>query len=342
MWRNLPKLKFLKLELWDWKASLGQFCVDLSFCSCLESLKITLEKAGEREIHCSKLSELQLSSLPKLKRVELMGWFPETHNSLPPDCELLVSVAFDDTFPQREQWEAMQRHLTIASLATATAELEYMADIWLREWPVGFERLTRLQFLRFQCSESLEQDLAVLKAIPHVDLTVDGMASLNLTSGTWQSLKVHGRHGLCITFSDADAFVRGTGQFLFDSSGNREISQPMCASIGEACSRQSKSYYLCEANQQYASVLDHPYTVRVSNCKDMMRSRPLLPHEELQAVWATFMGTPLDDGHASSSDSTTLWESLPHKLVSQEDFWPAWEPHKWCFGKHATRDRRCP
>ena len=77
------------------------------------------------------------------------------------------------------------------------------------------------------CSESLEQDLAMLKAIPHVDLTVGGMASLTLTSGTWQSLKVHGRQGLCITSSDANAFW----QFLFDSSCNREISQPARANV---------------------------------------------------------------------------------------------------------------
>ena len=99
MLRCLPKLKFPELTLWDSKALLGQFCVDLSFCSCLESLKITLEKAGECEIHCSKLPELQLTSLSKLKRVELMGWFPETDIGLPLDCELFVSVAFDETFP---------------------------------------------------------------------------------------------------------------------------------------------------------------------------------------------------------------------------------------------------
>ena len=162
----------------------------------------------------------------------------------------------------------------------------------------------------------------MLRAIPHVDLSVHGMAFLDLTIGTWQSLKVHCRRGLCITFSDANAFVRGTGQFLFDSSGDAEISQPMCASIREACSRQSKSCYQCRYDQQYASVLKHPYTVRLSNCEAMMRVK------EWQAAWAWVMGYPRDDGYASSPEDHPLWERLPHKLVSQEEFWPAWEPHK--------------
>lgn len=251
-------------------------------------------------------------------------------------------MAFDETFPRKGQWVAMHRHLTVASMATAQAELECVSDIALQEWPAEFERLTRLQYLQFWCSEFLlSLDLAVLRYIPHVNLSVGGMASLNLTNGTWQSLKVHGGHGLCITLGDADAFVRGTGQFLFDSSGDVEISQPMCASIREACSRQSKSCYQCKYNQQYASVLEHPYSVRLSNCKDMMQLKPLSYDEELQAKWAAFMGSPLNDGYAGGSEDTPLWERLPHKLVSQEDFWPAWEPHKWLFGKHATRERRC-
>ena len=47
----------------------------------------------------------------------------------------------------------MQRHLTVASLTTPTAELDYVADIMLRECHVGFERLTRLHILQFQCMQ---------------------------------------------------------------------------------------------------------------------------------------------------------------------------------------------
>ena len=71
MLKGLPKLKFLELTVGDPDAWLGQFCVDLSFCSCLESLKLALDKISECDIHCSKLPELQLRSLPKLKQVEL-------------------------------------------------------------------------------------------------------------------------------------------------------------------------------------------------------------------------------------------------------------------------------
>ena len=178
MLKGLPKLKCLELEVRDSDAWLGQFCVDLSFCSCLESLKLELSKKPECDIHCSKLPELQLRSLPKLKRVELLGWFPATDISLPPDCELFVSVAFDEMFSLKEQWGAMQRHLTMASLATAQADLQYFDDMALQEWPVEFEHLMGLQYPRFQCHESLESlDLALLRAIPHVDLSVGGMAA---------------------------------------------------------------------------------------------------------------------------------------------------------------------
>ena len=61
----------------------------------------------------------------------------------------------------------------------------------------------------------------------------------------------------------------------------------------------------------------------------MMGLTPLSYVEELQAKWAPLMGSPLDDGYASSSQDMLyypLWERVPHKLVSQEDFWPAWDP----------------
>ena len=47
-----------------------------------------------------------------------------------------MRVAFDEKFPQKEQWGVMQRHLTVASLATAHSDLEYFSYMALQEWPV--------------------------------------------------------------------------------------------------------------------------------------------------------------------------------------------------------------
>ena len=42
----------------------------------------------------------------------------------------------------------------------------------------------------------------------------------------------------------------------------------------------------------------------------------------------------LHDGYAGTPESSTIWEQLYYKsLVSKEQFWPTWEPHKWVFGE---------
>ena len=309
----LPKLRYLELSLGSSEAWLGHFFVDVSFCSCLESLRI-LEPYLDFGLESSQLPEVQLSALPRLKRVELVGWFPEMEFYLPPDCELCVTVACGKMCSWEEQWKIMQKHLTVLSLS----------DMGLQEWPAGVERLSRLQYFSLQCMDFLEQDLAVLKAIPHVRLHPYGMASLTLTDGSWQSLKVHGSNGLCITFTDVDAFVRGTERFLFVSTGDVGISQPMCASIRQACSRQFKGFFQCRYRYNYP---DYPHTVRLSNSEDMMRLEPSYSGR-------TVPSGGLHDGYAGTPADSPLWERLTVKhLVNQEDFWPKWDPHKWVFGE---------
>lgn len=202
----LPQLKYLELTLQQTEAWLGCFFVDLSFCYCLESLKITHSEEVDHDVECSMLPQVQLNSLPRLKRVELMGWYPEAEFSLPQDCELCVNVTFGQCV-WGERWDAVQEHLTVLSLS-------YVAVRNLQTWRDGFDRLSRLQCFIFECAGSLTLDLAELKAIPHVELYVGGTARLSLTDGAWQNLEVNGRHGLRITFTDADAFVRGTQRFL--------------------------------------------------------------------------------------------------------------------------------
>ncbi len=231
----IPKLRYLELKLWQPGAWLEHFFVDLSFCSCLESLKLG-QPALDSGYDIWKLPEVQLSALPNLKRVELTNCFPNTDFHLPPDCELCVSVKYDKECPWEEVWTGMQGHLAVLTLI----------DFWLPKWPVGLEQFSQLQYFQMECTTFLGQDLAVLKAIPHISLAVDGMADFSLTDGAWQSFGVHGMGGLKLDITDVDAFVRGTQRFLFISSDNLELSQQLLTLIRAACSRQFESCYQCK------------------------------------------------------------------------------------------------
>ena len=308
--RCLPNLKYIELTLGQSEAWVGYFFVDLSFCACLESFKITqAERLGM--IGSLKLPEVQLSHLPNLKRVEFTGWFPGSECALPPDCELCVALMYGKMCAWREQWKAMQSNLTVLSLG----------DMGPQEWPAWLERFTRLQYFRLNCTDFQGQDLAILKAIPHVRLYIEGTASLTLTEGAWQNLEVQGESGLCITFRDPDAFVRGTDRLLFVSKGDVEFSQPMCASLQAACSRQSTVCYHCSFRTRYTS-----HVVRLSNCEDAMR---LEPSDDGKTV----PSGGLHDGYVGTPEDSPLWKRLNSKyVVSSQDVWPVWNPHKWVLG----------
>ena len=316
---SLPKLRFLEITLFynshDWLDGLFD---DLGFCYSLESLRITQAIPREAVAVSGKLPEVQLSTLPNLKRVELVQWFPDLGFSLPPECELYVTVS-SVRFAIEKQWDDMQRHLRVLALA----DIGFSGP---QGWLVGFERLSRLQFFSFKGASSVLLDLAELKAIPHVEVHIDGDANLTLSDGTWQTLQVCGKDGLCINFTDAEAFVRGTQRFLFVSLGDAATSQPMCASIREACSRQAKSCYQCGYMGQWE---EDPYTVRLSNCEEMMRLQPL------HGGRMTPSGG-LHDGYAGTPEDSPLWHWNclgDRRLVRQEQFWPKWEPHQWVFGR---------
>ena len=211
-------------------------------------------------------------------------------------------------------------------------EQRNLAALWLVDWregnqpgwPAGLELLSRLQYLQYKCDGSMDQDLALLKAIPHVDLRIGGTASLSLTDGVWQSLNVHAKD-LRIAFTDVDAFVRGTEKSIFHSTGAVHISQPICEAVRGSCSRQLKACYQCTYRRRSRGVPD----IRLCNCEDVMRMEPLrlLPsHAHL---------TPSSgprDGYASTPKDSPLWDTLPSgKFGGYKEFWPAWEPFQWVF-----------
>ena len=307
----LPNLRYIELNLQQPQEWLGRFFVDLSFCSCLEALKIAQDH-GAKSPH--KLPEVQLGTLPKLKRIELRGWLPGTEFTLPHHCKLHVDVESGASCSWDAQWRAMQRHLEVLSL--------YESD--LQGWPAGLERLSQLVYLEMQCTEFWEGDLAVLKAVPHVDLFFYGMASLTLTSGAWQSLEVHSNGGMCIDITDADAFVRGTERFLFMSGGNTDMLQPTCATIRAACNRQLKACYQCNFGHGHG---DQPHTIRLSNCEDSMRLEPSKDGKIIPSGG-------VHDGYAGTPEDSPLWQRIRCKrLVRKEQFWPVWDPRKWVLGK---------
>ncbi len=311
----LSELKYLELALPcisdDWVDHLFD---DLSFCYSLEALRIT---QAEEPDGFGNLPEIQLSTLPNLKRFELVELFPGAGFVLPPNCELCMTVT-SELFEVKEQWKAMQRHLKVLTLVD-------MGDLDL-SWQDGFERLLQLQYFKFKSGEPLTLDLAELKAVPHVELYLDSQSNLTLTGGAWQSLVVEGRNGLSIAFTDVDAFVRDTQRFLFVDLGDPAALQPTCATIKEACSRQSKPCY--QSRYVWHSRRPrHRYAIRLSSCEEMMRLEP-----SSDGKLAPSGG--LHDGYAGTPEDSPLWECLSHRrFTCKEDFWPNWEPHKWVFGQ---------
>ena len=315
----LSKLRYLELKVWRNEPWFAHLFIDLSFCRSLESLKITVDDPGlNYESQTEVLPDVQLAALPGLKRIQLVAWIPQAAFALPPDCELCVYLVCSQTCPWDEHWQLMQRHLTVFVLY-------YNRDMVPLEWPRGLQCLSRLQYFRCECDGSLEEDLAVLKAIPHVRLSFTGMASFILTAGNWESLEVHGEDGLCITFIDAAAFVRGTKRFLFVSTGNPEVSHPMFASIREACSRRFEQCYQCKFKQYWDK--KQPYIVRQSNCEEVMRLEPSRDGKLVPSGG-------LCDGYAGTPEDSPLWQFLPnYHIVTEYDFWPEWEPYEWVLGK---------
>ena len=261
------------------------------------------------------LPKVHLAALTKLKRLDLVGWMPQSEFTLPPECKLYATLLCDRERPWEQQWRLMQRHLTMLYLEEAGGDPRGLAQ---DEWPRGLESLTRLQYFGWRVEKVFMQDLAGLKGIPNVNLTFTRMAYLTMTGGTWQSLEILGEDGLCIRCrgAAADAFVRGTTRFLFVSTGDTKISGATCAKFREASRLQSKDCF----QSRYKKSTEVPYTVRLSNCEEMMRLQPSSDGEMVPAGG-------LCDGYAGTPEDSPLWGQLTCKsLVSWENMIPVCEP----------------
>ena len=310
---NLLSLRHVELALSDDPDRLEPFLIGLSFCSKLESLKIT-----DTNVNLSgSMSHVPCFSIfgpASLRQIELLGVVPGIMIRLPSQCLLRLSAS---QHSPSHLWESYQDSIK-----------DFTSVLWLHQesseaWPAGLQNFSRLQYLQLTCTQVIGLDLADISHIPHVRMDVTDLAILNLTGGAWQSLKVHSRHELFVTFSDVDAFVTGTQQFLF--SGGRSLAQLKAAfaPIEDACKKQGVPYYQC----QYRDRLDdYNFVVRMSNREDMMHAEePCVPHPYHDAP---------DACHShGDSDSSWSWIRVKNKhLVNADDFWPKNSVHNWAAG----------
>lgn len=234
---RLVPLKELELKLQGAQPWLPTFLADISYCSTLESLKIT---AGEPDIvsQSALLPDVYLNAMPNLKHVELEGWYPGHNLSLPPGCLLRLHIACGPSlvWGEGQAFESIKQHTLVLCLA----------DLLVADWPCEIQAFERLRYLELWWGRSTEElDLARLKHIPHVRLRLYSYAELSLTSISWQSLEILAARGdFKIAFSDVSAFVRGTKEIIFSCSDSDEETHLMMESIQDACRRHGVECYV--------------------------------------------------------------------------------------------------
>ena len=125
----------LELTMQEVKPWLHLIMADLSLCSSLESLKIA-DDWMEEGVISKGLPDLFLHDVTTLKTVELVGWYPEEHFSLPPGCMLHVVVIMDSQ-AQWHQWQ--EKGLT---------SMLYLDCTELQAWPTGIQEINMMSGLR--------------------------------------------------------------------------------------------------------------------------------------------------------------------------------------------------
>ena len=210
----------------------GVILTDLSFCSCLETLKFANVDICKRRIS-NALPDIFLHDVTTLKNVELLGWYTMEKCTLPPGCLLRLVLVLDDPL-NWHQWQ----------LNGCPTSMLYLACMQLEAWPAGLQEMSGLQYLELLCGAMQDQDLAALQHIPHVSLGVEEFSTFLLTSGSWQSLQIWGNAGYFVDFSNVDAVVRGTERFSFGCSSQEATG--MYRDLRAACTRQGVACHVCE------------------------------------------------------------------------------------------------
>ena len=227
---GLLSITQLEISMCQTKPWIKTIAADLSFCSCLESLKIADTEIRHHRSSMD-LPDLFLQDITTLQSVELVGWYPKGKLTLPPGCLLRMVLLLDTA-----RWERLQRKASLTSML-------YLSCMDMLAFPAGLWAMSGLQYLALHCKDMQDQDLAALKHIPHVYLGFESFSTFRLTSGSWQSLHLHGPAGFSIHFSNADTFVRYTKRFHYE--GISMTAEGMQGVLQEACRRQDVAYYQC-------------------------------------------------------------------------------------------------
>jgi len=236
--------------IWD-RPWMETFMQDLSFCACIESLKITDTDELGTDQH---LPRMTLHAVTSLKHVQLIGWWPQHRASLPRDCLLQLAMDCSDV-SEWDDWQELQ----------CPTSMLFLDCQKMQTWPTEIEYVSGLQWLEFNCKRLLQQDLAVLQCIPHVRVGLKRYSTLLLTDGTWQSIEIKGEKGFEITFSDVDSFVKGTEKFLFICPSKQ--SARMYNHMHAACRRQGVACHVCEHAEERNTDDNLISVARLSNTK---------------------------------------------------------------------------
>ena len=229
---GLLSIRQLEISMCQIKPWLRSIAADLSFCSCLESLKIVDIEIRDHG-NSMDLPDLFLHNVATLQSVDLIGWYPKKNLTLPPGCLLRMVLLLDTA-----RWDRWQRKAWPTSML-------YLSCMDSRPLPTCLQPMSSLQYLALHCRDMQNQDLAALQHIPHVYLGLESFSTFQLTirSGSWQSFQLHGAAGFSIEFSDADSFVRDTRRFHFE--GNDLTAEGLLGVLQEACIRQNVTLHHC-------------------------------------------------------------------------------------------------
>ena len=190
------------------------------------------------------LPGLQLESIESLKHVKLLHLLPTETFTLPKGCQLhLYTRCLGSKCDWAKHSQAIEQHTSVLRLCWTGRSA----------WPARIQQFSNMQCLEIQLLLVMKWnfvhpeplDVADLRHIPHVRLhDSSGVMLLKITAGSWQSLEISGVQGL--TFTDIDAFLKGTKSFTFDFSEDEESQRPL-ANICSACNNSGVHYYHCSA-----------------------------------------------------------------------------------------------
>ena len=98
---GLMSLRHLELKMWCDIIWMESMMAHLSFCSCLETLKLGNDGIDPEGLSPSLYADIFLHDVTTLKSVEIYNWYPEQEFVLPIGCLLRFAVGVETC----SQWD---------------------------------------------------------------------------------------------------------------------------------------------------------------------------------------------------------------------------------------------